>query len=187
MAKGFYARRYAQAVFELALASNQLERWQSDLGKVAGVLGDTTLIAWLENPKIHFDEKLRVLAENLNDISPLALNLVRLLVAKGKPALITEVATEYQRRLDQHNGIERAEVITAVPLDDKTELELAAKLGTITGKKVVLKPRVDPAVLGGVIARIGGKLLDASTRSKLEALRKEIAGRGVASAGKEAA
>ncbi len=64
-------------------------------------------------------------------------------------------------------------------LEPRIAQKLTEKLGAIIGKKVVLKPSVDPGVIGGVIARIDGKLLDASTRSQLEALRKEIAGEAI--------
>ncbi|GAI06225.1 unnamed protein product, partial [marine sediment metagenome] len=81
---------------------------------------------------------------------------------------------EYQRLLDSYRGIELAEVITAVPLDDEDKLRLGERLGAVVGKKVVVKPEVDSSLIGGFIARIGGKLLDGSTRGKLEALKREM-------------
>ena len=78
--------------------------------------------------------------------------------------------------MDNYHGLEHAEVTTAVPLDDKDTQRLSERLGTLVGKKVVLKTEVDPQLLGGFVARIGGKLLDGSTRSRLLALKKEIQG-----------
>ena len=75
-----------------------------------------------------------------------------------------------------YRGIETAEVTTAVPLDDKDKKKLAEKLGALVGAKVELKTQVDPEILGGIVARVGGKLLDGSTRSKLAALKKELVG-----------
>ncbi len=176
MAKKVHIRPYAQAVFEIALKANALEQWQADLQKIASAVGDAALMAWLENPKIRFEDKVRLVSERLPGINPLALNLVRLLIAKGKPGIIGDIANEYQRLLDSHHGVEQAEVITAIPLSEEDKQKLAEKLGAIIGKKILLKPRVDPGVIGGIVARIDGKLLDASTHSKLEALRKELAG-----------
>ena len=88
--------------------------------------------------------------------------------------MIGDIVDEYQRRLDSHCGIERAEVTTAIPLDDEDKRKLEAHLGGMVSKKVVLEPEVDSSVVGGFIARIGGKLLDGSTRSKLEALKREL-------------
>ncbi len=176
MARKAYARRYAQAVFQMALEKKELERWQSDLQKMAGVVGDATFLAALESPKIKFDDKTRLLSERLGDVNPLALNLVRLLITRASIGMIGGIADEYQRLLDSYGGIEPAEVITAVPLDDKDIQKLTENLSALVGKKVVLKSEVDPGVIGGIIARVGGKLLDGSTRSKLAALRKELVG-----------
>ena len=174
MAKRVYARRYAQAVFEIALESDQLDRWQSDLSKIASLGEDTTVIAFLESPKFHFDTKTKFLSERLGDLNPLALNLVYLLMTRGRLSMIGDIADEYQRLLDSHQGIERAEVTTAIPLDDEDQQRLAEHLGAVVGKKVIIKPEVDSNLIGGIVARIGGKLLDGSTRSKLMALREEL-------------
>ncbi len=176
MARKAYARRYAQAVFEIALEKKELERWQADLQKVAAAVSDSTFLAVLENPKIKLEEKSRLLSRILGDISPLALNLVLLLIARASIGMMGEIAGEYQRLLDAYRGIQAADVTTAVPLDDRDKQKLAEKLGSLVGAKVVLKSEVDPGILGGIIARVGGKLLDGSTRSKLIA-SEERAGR----------
>ena len=178
MARRIYAKRYSQAVFEIALETKELDRWQSDLEMIASLSEDATLIAWLESPKFHFDDKARLLREQLGDVSPLALNLIYLLITRGGLSMVSDIANEYQRLLDSHRGIEQAEVTTAVPLDDEDKLRLEEHLSAVVGKKVVLKPEVDPSVLGGIVAKIGDKLLDGSTRSKLVALKRELAGVG---------
>ena len=176
MSKKAYSRRYAQAVFEMALEKKELERWQSDLQKIVGTVSDAAFLAALESPKLKFDDKTRLLSERLGEMNPLALNLVHLLVARTSIGMIGDIADEYQRLLDSYHGIEPAEVITAVPLDDKDIEKLTENLSALVGKKVVLKSEVDSSVIGGIVARVGGKLLDGSTRSKLAALRRELVG-----------
>lgn len=176
MPKKAYARRYARAVFEIALEKKELERWQADLQKIAGVVSDDTVLAALENPKLKSDDKTKLLSENLGDINPLALNLVCMLIAKNGISMISDIADEYQSLLDGYHGIQSAEVITAVPLDDKDKEKLAENLSALVGSKVVLKSEVDPEIIGGIVARVGGKLLDGSTRSKLAALKRELGG-----------
>ena len=178
MARKAYAKRYSQAVFEIALETKELDRWQSDLRKIVGIVGDAAFLALLESPKFHFADKARLLSERLEGINPLALNLVLLLVTRGRLDIIGDIADEYQRLLDNYRGIEQAEVITAIPLSGEDKLKLAEHLGAIVGKKVVLKSEVDSRLIGGIVARIGGELLDGSTRSKLVALRRELAGAG---------
>ena len=174
MARRGYPRRYAQAVFEIALERKELDRWQSDLGKIARLGEDAALIAWLESPKFHFDDKARLLAERLGDVNPLALNLVYLLVARGRLDMAGDIADEYQRLWDSYRGIEQAEVITAVPLDDEDKQRLSERLGVVIGKKVALEAKVDSSLIGGIVAKVGGKLLDGSTRSQLLALKREM-------------
>ena len=178
MARKTSARRYSQAVFEIALETKKLAKWQSDLKKIVSVVRDATLMAFLESPKFHFDDKSRLLSERLEGINLLALNLVLLLVAKRRLDIIGDIADEYQRLLNSYRGIEPAEVITAIPLDDEDKQKLVEHLGAIVDKKVVLKSETDPGIIGGIIARIDGKLLDGSTRSKLMALKKELVGTG---------
>ena len=177
MARRAYARRYAQAIFEIALAKEELDRWQLDLRKIVSVASDSALMASLGHPKFHFDDKAKILSELLKDINPLALNLVLLLVTRGRLDIIGDIADAYQRLLDSYRGVEQAELVTAIPLDEDAKVKLAEYLGAVKGKKVVLKSEVDSAIMGGFIARIEGKLLDGSTRSKLAALGRELVGR----------
>ena len=178
MARRVYAKRYSQAVFNIALEKDELDRWQSDLRKIASLGEDGTLIALLQSPKLHFDTKAKLVSERLGKINRLALNLACLLIARGRFGMAGNIADEYQRLLDSYRGIEQAGVTTAIPLDDEDKQRLAEQLSAVIGKKVVLKPEVDANLIGGIVARIGGKLLDGSTRSKLEALKNELAGEG---------
>ena len=116
MARKAYAWRYAQAAFDIAREKNELDRWQSDLNKIAALAGDAKIMAVLESPKIHFEDKAKLLAKGLGDINPLALNLVYLLVSRGRVGMVADIADEYQRLLDSYRGIEQAEVTTPSPL-----------------------------------------------------------------------
>lgn len=177
MARRSYAKRYAQAVFSIALETNQLDTWLSDLSKIASLGEDDEVIAWFENPRLPFDDKAKLLAQRFSDISPLALNLVYLLLSRGKLNMIGDIAEEYKGLFNSYRGIEQAQVTTAIPLEDEDKQKLAERLSTVLGKSVVLKAEVDDGIIGGIVARIGDKLLDGSTRSKLAALKKEMARR----------
>ena len=174
MTKKVHAQRYAQAVFEIALETKELDRWQSDLQRIASLAEDDTLVAFLESPKIQFDDKAKLLSEQLKDVNSLVLNLVYLLAARGILRSLGDISNDYQQLLNSYRGIETAEVFTATDLDEKDKQKLAEHLSDIVDKKVTLKTEVEPRLIGGVIAKIGGKLLDGSTRSKLDALRKEL-------------
>ena len=141
MARRFSARRYSQAVFNIALERQELERWQSDLNRIADLGKDDVVVALLQNPKLHFDIKSKLLSEQLGEVNPLALNLAYLLVSRGRLGMAGDIADEYQRLFDSYRGIEQAEVVTAVPLDDESKVRLGEHLGTLFGKKVCLSPR----------------------------------------------
>ena len=111
----------------------------------------------------------------------MALKLVSMLVARGRLSMIEDISDEYQQLLDNYRGVEGAEVAeitTAIPLEDEERLKLAQRITDMVGKPVVLRTNVDPGIVGGIIIRIGDKLIDGSIRSKLAALRRELAGVG---------
>jgi F-type H+-transporting ATPase subunit delta len=174
-----HARRYARTIFRMAQENKELTRWQSDLRKIDGILGDKALRTLLENQQIPWAEKEKYLAPRLGDVNPQILKLVALLSARSKLALVSEIAEEYQRLLDSYRGIEgaeTAEVVTAITLDNDFQLKLAQRITDIIGKPVILKTLVDPTIIGGIVIRVGDKLIDGSLRTKLAALKKELGG-----------
>lgn len=176
MVKNANARRYAQAIFEIALEKKELETWQADLEEIVGALSYEAFLTVLDSPKIRVGDKENLLKKVLPGISPLTLNLVKLLISRSGIVAIIQIAEEYRRLVNEYHGIAAADVVTAVPLDEQDKKELAEKLGTLVGARVDINTAVDPAILGGFIVHVGGKLLDGSTRSKLVALKKEIRG-----------
>ncbi|MCX6010441.1 MAG: ATP synthase F1 subunit delta [Chloroflexi bacterium] len=168
-------KRYAQAVFEIALESNKLKAWQSELKKIAQLTQDTEFMALVENPKLPFELKAKLVQEILGKINPMALNLVCLLIAKGKLKNASQVAEEYERLLNDHRGIKSAEVTTAIALDDMERERLSHHLEAMVEKKVSINIQVNPDILGGFIARIDDSLIDGSIRNKLEMLKKSLA------------
>ncbi|MDY6917950.1 MAG: ATP synthase F1 subunit delta [Chloroflexota bacterium] len=170
------ARRHAQAIFEIALEQNQLDLWRGDLRVVAEALMDPDIHAFLESPKIRFDDKKKILEERLKSLSPLALNAAYLLVAKRRLGIVAELVSEYERLVDEHRGVAHARVTTAIPLDEGDTADLTRRLADTVSKEIVLATQTDPSIIGGLKVRIGDKLIDGSTRSRLEALRKSLVG-----------
>jgi F-type H+-transporting ATPase subunit delta len=167
-------KRYAQAAFELASEKGELESWRIDLGKVAGIVADAELMDLLENPKPPLDTKRRLLKERLGEVGPLVLNLIYLLMSKGKLRLVSEISHQYGRLLDAHYGIEHAEVTTAVPLDDEDKRWLSGRFAEMTGHQVIIDAQTDPSIIGGFKARIGDTLIDGSIKNMLESLRRRL-------------
>lgn len=171
MARAVSAKRHAQAVFQIALEKEEIEKWQADLEAIADALKNPELVALLENPKLRFSEKEKVLQSILTDISPIAMNLVYFLVAKNRLRIVEDLVVEYQRLVNAYHGREMAEVVTAVPLSNEEKERLQKRLATITRKEVVITTQVDPEIIGGVVAKVGDKLIDGSVRTRLQELR----------------
>ena len=167
-------KRYAQAAFELAMERNELESWQVSLRKIAELSADEVFTALVENPKLPFEVKKSLLEERLGDVNPLALNLACLLVHWGKLGTAGNVSREYDRLLDAYHGIEHAEVVTALSLDEKDKERISSQLGAMVNRKVIVDAVVDSSVIGGFTAKIGDMLIDGSVRNRLDALRRNL-------------
>jgi len=170
------AKRYARAAFEVALERGTLDRWSDDLRLIAAVMGDAKALALLANTKVPLTERYRLLEATLAGIDPQAMNLARLLVAKGRAGLAPPIAEAYLGLVDEHRGIAHATVVTAVPLSDAERQAVEKRLGEMSGMQVIAHLEVEPDIVGGLVARIGDKVIDGSTRGKLLALRRSLAG-----------
>lgn len=178
MAVGIAAKRHAQAVFQIAREQDELEGWRSDLRKIASTLGDPELRRLLQNPKVPFQEKAELLKRCFPEVRSLALNLVYLLITRRRLRMLEAIVSEYEHLVDAYRGLEHAEVVTAVELDETMRERIEQGLVQITGKKVVLSTRIDPQIIGGMVARVGDWLIDGSLRAKLMSLREKLAEAG---------
>ncbi len=172
------AKRYAQAAFEIAQERKDLDIWQSDLQKIAILAQNEDFVKVMENPKFAFENKKKLLDSQLKKLNPLALNLAYILTNNQKFSLMAAVFEEFQVLLDDFRAIEKAEITTAVPLSENEKQKIVNFLSNLTGKKVIVEEKVDPGIIGGMIARVGGKIIDGSTSSQLAALRKELINAG---------
>ncbi len=172
------AKRYAQAAFEIALEKKELDKWQADLQRIATLTQDAEFVSVMDNPKYSFEAKSRLLANQIGQVNPLAKNLAYLLISRGIFSIIQEVYAEYQLLLDDYRGIAKAEVTTAVPLNEREKNQLIESLGAMTGKKIILSLHVDPNIIGGLVIRVAGRIIDGSTSSQLSSLKGELAGIG---------
>jgi len=167
-------KRYAQALFELALERGEPENCRNSLNRAADTVADGRLMDILENPRLPFEVKKSILSELLGAMEPLVANLTSLLMTRGRMRILGDIAKHYELLLDRHHGIVRAEVLTAVPLNEKDRERFATLFSDLVGHTVIIDSRVDPSTLGGFRARIGDVLIDGSIRNALESLRKRL-------------
>jgi len=169
------AKRYAQAAFLIALEQKTVERWLSDLGKIVALTHVQELVDTINNPAVSLEAKRRLLDSQIKNYEPMTVNLVHLLVARGKFKLINGIYESFRQLVDALQGVDKAEVTTAIPLENDERQKIIDYLGKVSGKKIVITEKVDAAIIGGIIARVGGKIIDGSTSSKLTALGNTLA------------
>lgn len=175
MLKGAVARRYAEAVFDLGVQEGTLDRWLSDLRLIAEAYSNRRLSFILRQPRVPFTRKEAIVRDLLEkQVTPQALALALLLVERELVEVGPKVAEAFEQKLDDYRGQAKATVTTAIPMDERQLQEVATYLQAITGKKITLETKVDPAILGGLVAQIGDTLIDGSVRRRLAQLREQI-------------
>ena len=169
------SKRYALAIFQLARERDEIERWRADLQTLDEAIQEREFAAFLGMPKILISQKMSVIQEAMPDLNPLAHNLLGLLAARGVVDTLPSIREEYGGLLDQLRGLERASVVSAVPLEDAQRERLSAYLRELIGREIELTVSVDPDIVAGMVARVGDRLIDGSARTKLRNLRNSLA------------
>lgn len=173
---GGVASRYAQALFELGTENGVLDELEADLVKAADTVArEPVLQKTLYHPLIPVEEKRR-LVEGLfgAQISPRALNFLRLILEKKRERHLPVILKEFRQRVNVARNVVDVEAIAASPLGDRLLAELQQKLEAVTGKRVHLDVSLNPGLLGGVVLQIGDRRIDGSLRGRLNSMRHTI-------------
>jgi F-type H+-transporting ATPase subunit delta len=169
------ARRYAEAAFEIAIRDGTVDDWRRELDAAAGILADPALASAIRNPAIPTDVREAAVQKGLGtSVSAPVLNLIRFMIRRGRIEDLDLVAAEFGRLVDQRNGIVHATATSALPLDKAELSALTARLEQMTDATVALSVETDPTLLGGLIVRVGDRLIDGSVRGRLERLRYQL-------------
>ena len=168
-------RRYAEAAFEIGLRDDTVETWRRELDGASETLESGELEGTLANPAIPLDQRIAAAEGVYSSLSQPVRNLVLLLVRRGRIEQLPRVAAEFRRLDDRRQGIVHATATSAAPLDADEVKAIVARLEQITGGKVELETGIDRDLLGGVVVRVGDRLIDGSVRGRLERLRHQLA------------
>jgi F-type H+-transporting ATPase subunit delta len=169
------ARRYAQAVFELAQQEGHVEEWGRRLAAVRELISDPEITAVLTNPTIATELRMALISDAPHVLDPEGTNLAKLLIESNRVREVAAIEEEFERLADEAAGRVRATVTTAVELTagdrDRVEEELSKRLG----KEIRMRTVVDPRILGGLKLQYGDRLVDASVSTRLQQLRRRLA------------
>lgn len=169
------ARRYAEAAFDVARQDGDVEGWLVDLQTATQELTNATAANYFRDPGYATEEKLRTAERVFENLRPHVRNLLKILVSRYRLHLLPTIVYEFERLEREARGVADAEVIVARAIDEAEKSSIEDRLSRVTGKSVAVQTRVDPRILGGMIVRIGDKLIDASVAGRLERLRHELA------------
>jgi len=170
------ARNYAAALFAAGEAKGNVERFAELIDAVAGAVGADQRVAMaLESPRVAKGVKARILERALKGEAPLEfVRFLQAVVRRGRQGLFGEIAQEYQGLLDQKlNRVHAGVILTAEP-DARTEQQIVERLAQALGREVRAHFRVDRNILGGVVVRVGDRILDGSVRRRLTTLKRRM-------------
>jgi F-type H+-transporting ATPase subunit delta len=175
------AQRYATALFDLAREDQKLDRVSDELLGVVGLMDESAdLKRLVESPVISRADQgkaIRAIAEKAG-MDQLTGRFLGLLAEHRRLFALPGIAKAFSAMLAEHKGEVRAEVVSAVPLGEADLESLKTSIAGFVGQAVTVETRVDPALLGGVVVRVGSRMLDASLRTKLQQLEQTLKGRG---------
>lgn len=173
------AGRYASALFDLAREQRQIESVSSSLETLRSALVDSKDLSELvSSPLVGRDDAgdaFAALAPTLG-LDPLTANFLGVLARNGRKGQLMPVIHAFRRLAAEHRGEETAEVVTARPLNDDQLARLKQQLRARAGREVAIDASVDPAILGGIVVKLGSNQIDASIRTKLNRLAHAMKG-----------
>ena len=177
MVTGSLARRYAKAIVQIGDASKNLDKLGTDLRAFAAAMKTSPeLVDVLSNPAVRRADRRKVLDAIGARISaaPATKNVVNLLLDHERLGSLPAISREVDSMIEAKAGKITAEVTSAVDLSASQLKEITQTLEKLSGKKVVIEKKKDPALLGGVVAKLGDTVYDGSVRTQLRALRDEL-------------
>jgi F-type H+-transporting ATPase subunit delta len=173
------ANRYAAALFALAEERGALDAVAGDLDSIQKTMDESAdLRNLLRSPVLSRAEQGRALAAILDkmNVSPIVKNLVGLMAKNRRLFVLSKTITAYRERLAKHRGEVSAEVVSAIPLKPEHLQAVRDSLKTVVGRDVALDAKVDPSLIGGLIVRVGSRMIDNSLRTKLQNLELALKG-----------
>lgn len=169
------AKRYVQAVVELAREAGSFDAWQRDLGILRAVVSDPDVRSFLDSPSFTTGDKIETVDSVLTEAQPEARNLAHMLIERRRTGIIQDLADLFDEAVLADKGIALVDVTTAEPLDDAGQDLVREHLGRLLGKRIELRLHEDPDIIGGFIARSGDQVIDGSVVNQLRRLRARLA------------
>lgn len=176
MLGGAVASRYAQALYDIAVDKGALDAFEEELKGVVALLQEEQGIGKILNhPQVTIEDKKQLIKQLFEGrVSETTLNFLYLIVDRHREIYLNDIVVEFTRMANEARNMVDAEVISARELNDTYKAELAKVLSRLAGKEVSPEFRVDASLIGGLVVRIGDKVIDGSVKHKLETLKQRL-------------
>jgi F-type H+-transporting ATPase subunit delta len=170
------AQVYARSLFEVASEQGKLDVVKQQLDEFATALHESRELAvFFFSPYFSAEEKKDGLRRAVEGADPAVQNFLEALIERHRMPVIFRIRTDFEALYDKTNKLLPVTVTSAVELDSATIESLGKRIGEQTGNEIELTSKVDPEILGGIVLRVGNFIMDASIRTRLEQLRREVA------------
>ena len=170
------AQVYARSLFEVAKDGDKLDEVRDQLAQFADALEENRDLAiFFFSPYFSTEEKKDGLTKVVQDGDETVVNFLELLIEKHRVPAVFRIRREYESLWQEENKLLPVQITSAIELDQETVDNIVKTIGDRTGRRVEPESKVDPDILGGIVLRVGDRILDASIANRLESLRKQVA------------
>ena len=170
------AEVYARSLFEVASGQGRLDEVREQIGEFADALqSERELAIFFFSPYFSSQEKKDGLSRAVTGADEIVANFLELLIDKHRMPAIFRIRRELDELWERENKVLPVQITSATQLDEETVKRIGDRIGQETGQHIELTAQVEPAILGGIVLRVGNQILDASIRTRLDRLRRQVA------------
>lgn len=170
------SKTYSEALFEVALEEGMIDRFLDEINFVADSLKEFPEFQnIIKSPTINKNEKKNIISDVFKEkLSQEMLNFLKIIIDKSRGNSIEAIREDFKAKVNNHKGIVDAVAITAIPMSKEDSDKLINKLSGITGKTINLTNEIDKSIIGGVMVKIGDKVIDGTLKGKLDNIKEEL-------------
>lgn len=173
------AKRYAKALVSIGLETNSLEKYGEDLSNITNMVESSKEFhEVLVNPVFTKEDKKKITTQVLDEAGTdtMVRNFINVLIDRKRIDQLTGIEQAYRAQVDEIHGVTRGEVISAEPLSEDELGRVTQALSEISGKEVQVTTKVDPSLIGGIVAKVGDMVFDGTIRTQLNQLKESLKG-----------
>lgn len=169
------ASRYAKSLLEIAIEQNKIDSVLGDMQFLTEINNESRdLELLIQSPIVNPDKKVEIFERIFEQFESVSMAFVKLITKNGRESLLPQIADAFQAMVKEHKGIVPVSLISASPLDAKTKEMITNKVQTLVSGQLEIEEKIDPALIGGFVVRMGDTQIDASVASQFNNLKQRL-------------